>query len=139
MIKLIVGVKGTGKTKWLVDEVHAAAKISKGAVVCIEYGRKLTYHIRSAVRLIDAKDYDIKDAETLYGFVCGILSGNYDVTEVFVDSALQICGEDVVAFEKFIYKLDAITEKIGVECFITVSYPIDQLPEGLKKYITSEH
>lgn len=135
MIQLIVGVKGTGKTKTLVDEVHAAAKNSKGVVVCIEYGRNLTYYIRSAVRLIDAKDYEIKDATALYGFVCGILSGNYDVTEVFVDSALKICGDNLDEFEDFIYKLEGITEKIGVDCVITASLPIESLPEGLKKYL----
>lgn len=135
MVKLIVGLKGSGKTKMLVDQIHAAAKASKGIVVCIESGGKLTYHVRSAARLIDAKDYDIKDAATLYGFVCGTLACNYDITELFIDSALKICGDDVAAFESFMYKLDNIAGKIGVDCFITSSILEEELPEGLKKYI----
>ncbi len=135
MVKLKVGLKGTGKTKMLVDEVHEAAKKSKGVVVCIEYGGKLTYHIRIAARLIDAKDYDIKDAATLYGFVCGTLACNYDITELFIDSALKICGDDIAAFEDFMYKLDDISGKMNVDCFITSSIAEDALPEGLKKFL----
>lgn len=135
MVKLKVGLKGSGKTRMLVDEVHEASKQSKGVVVCIEYGGKLTYHIRTAARLIDAKDYHVKDALSLYGFVCGTLACNYDITELFVDSALKICGDDVKAFEEFMYKLDDISEKIGVDCFITASIAENELPEGLKKYI----
>ena len=89
MIKLIVGVKGTGKTKALVDEINKAANESHGSVVCVEYKRKLTYDINYRVRLADAGDYGVNDADKLYGFVCGILAGNYDVTELFIDSALS--------------------------------------------------
>ena len=138
MVTLKVGLKGTGKTKMLVDEVHEAAKASKGLVVCIEYGGKLTYHIRTSARLIDAKDYDIKDANTLYGFVCGTLACNYDITEIFVDSALKICGDDVAAFEEFMYKLDDISAKMGVDCFITSSIAEENLPEGLTKFLAVE-
>lgn len=136
MVTLKVGLKGTGKTKMLVDEVHSAAAKSKGVVVCIEYGGKLTYHIRIAARLIDAKDYYIKDANTLYGFVCGTLACNYDITELFIDSALKICGDDVPAFEEFMYKLDDIAGKMNVDCFITSSIAEEELPEGLKRFLT---
>lgn len=135
MVKLKVGLKGTGKTKMLVDEVYAAANKSKGVVVCIEYGGKLTYHIRMAARLVDAKDYYIKDANTLYGFVCGTLACNFDITELFIDSALKICGDDIPAFEEFMYKLDDIAGKMDVDCFITSSIAEEALPEGLKKYL----
>ena len=94
MINLIVGVKGTGKTKRLIDDVNRAVSASHGVVVCVEYGKKLTYDVKYQVRLIDAKDYNIKDGKRLYGFICGILAGNYDVTELFIDSALKICQDD---------------------------------------------
>ncbi len=135
MVKLKIGLKGSGKTRMLVDEVHEAAKQSKGVVVCIEYGGKLTYYIRTAARLIDAKDYGIKDALSLYGFVCGTLACNYDITELFIDSALKICGDDVSAFEEFMYKLDDISGKMGVDCFITSSIAAENLPEGLLKFV----
>lgn len=138
MVKLKIGLKGSGKTKMLVDEVHEASRQSKGVVVCIEYGRKLTYYIRSAARLIDAKDYCIDDALSLYGLVCGTLACNYDITELFIDSALKICGDDIPSFEEFMYKLDDITGKIGVNCFITASMPPEALPEGLKKYLVEQ-
>ena len=135
MVTLKIGVKGTGKTKTLIEEVHQAAKVSKGVVVCIEYGDKLNYYIRSSVRLIDAKAYGIKDGASLYGFVCGALACNYDITELFIDSALKICGNDMKSFEEFMYKLDDITEKIGTSCFITASLPEEQMPEGLRRFI----
>lgn len=135
MVKLKVGLKGTGKTKMLIDEVYAAAKESKGIVVCIQYGDKLNYHIRNAARLIDAKDYSVKGGESLYGFVCGALACNYDITELFIDSALKICGENMADFEAFMYKLDDIAGKTDVDCFITASMTESDLPEGLKKYL----
>lgn len=135
MVKLKVGLKGTGKTKMLIDEVYAAAKKSKGIVICIEYGDKLTYHIRNAARLMDVKDYQIKGGDALYGFVSGALACNYDITELFVDSALKICGDDIAAFEEFMYKLDDLSAKIDVDCFITASMPEEALPEGLKKFL----
>ena len=134
MVTLKVGVKGTGKTKTLVDEVHQAALSSKGVVVCIEYDRKLNYYIRSSVRLIDAKDYGVNDGASLYGFVCGALACNYDITELFIDSALKICGDDLKGFEEFMVKLDFIAEKTGTNCFITASLPEEQLPEGLRRF-----
>ena len=134
MVKLKVGVKGTGKTKTLIDEVHLAADASKGVVVCMEYGRKLNSYIRSTVRLIDAKDYGIGDGLSLYGFVCGALACNYDITELFIDSALKICGDDLHSFEEFMYKLDEVTKENGPDCLITASLPEEELPEGLRKF-----
>ncbi|HPE95557.1 MAG TPA: hypothetical protein PLT66_05775 [Bacillota bacterium] len=112
MINLIVGVKGTGKTKRLIEDVNKAVSASHGVVVCIEYGKKLTYDIKYQVRLIDAKDYNIKDGKSLYGFVCGILAGNYDVSELFIDSALKICQDDMASFEKFVATLKVLSISI---------------------------
>ena len=83
MIKMLVGLKGSGKTKTLIDEVKKASEASSGSVVCVEYGRNLSYNIGYDVRLVDAKEYAVKDATTLYGFVCGLLASNHDVTDLF--------------------------------------------------------
>ena len=139
MIKLIVGVKGTGKTKNLVDEINKAANESHGAVVCVEYNRKLTYDINYRVRLVDAADYGIDNAEKLYGYVCGILAGNYDVTELFVYSALKICGNNIPEFEKFILRLNEITEKNNVHCVMTASLPAEQVPASLTVFVRDTH
>lgn len=134
MIKMLVGLKGSGKTKTLIDEVKKASEASSGSVVCVEYGRNLSYNIGYDVRLVDAKEYAVKDAITLYGFVCGLLASNHDVTDLFIDSALKICGDDVPAYAEFLEKLDAILGE-DVNCMITASVEEDQLPESAKKYI----
>ncbi len=131
---MLVGLKGSGKTKTLIDEVKKASEASSGSVVCVEYGRNLSYNIGYDVRLVDAKEYAVKDATTLYGFVCGLLASNHDVTDLFIDSALKICGDDVSAYAEFLEKLDAILGE-DVNCMITASVEEDQLPESAKKYI----
>lgn len=131
MVQLIVGVKGAGKTKALINEVNRAAKDSHGAVVCIEYGRKLTYDIQYQARLVDAKDYEINDGCSLYGFVCGILAANYDVSELFIDSALKVCQDDIASFESFILKTDKITTKNNITCLITASIAPENLPASI--------
>lgn len=131
---MLVGLKGSGKTKTLIDEVKKASEASSGSVVCVEYGRNLSYNIGYDVRLVDAKEYAVKDAITLYGFVCGLLASNHDVTDLFIDSALKICGDDVPAYAEFLEKLDAILGE-DVNCMITASVEEDQLPESAKKYI----
>ena len=100
MIKLITGVPGTGKTKTLISMVNEAVKTSKGNVVCIEKGIKLRFDIDYNARLINAEEYLIDDAQSLFGFISGVIASNHDVTEIFIDAALKICNNDVAAFEK---------------------------------------
>ena len=135
MIKMVVGLQGSGKTKTLIDEVNRASASSAGAVVCVEYGRKLSYNIGYDVRLVDAKDYGIKHACAFYGFVCGLLASNHDVTDLFIDSALKICGDDISAFADFLNKLDELTSREGVHCFLTASVKAEDLPDSVSKYI----
>ena len=85
MIKLIIGVKGTGKTKTLINLVNTAIENSKGDVVCIEKGVKLRYDVKYQARLIDTEEFFVTDAQSLYGFVAGIFASNHDVTDLFID------------------------------------------------------
>jgi hypothetical protein len=103
----MIGVKETGKTKALINMVNTAVDNSHGDVVCIEKGNKLRYDVKYQARLIDTNEYFITDAQSLYGFVAGILASNHDVTDLFIDSALKICNEDRVAFEKLLDELVA--------------------------------
>ena len=135
MLKLMIGVKGTGKTKTLIEMVNTATKESNGSVVCIEKGDKLRYDIKYQARLINTKEYMINDAQALYGFVAGILASNHDVTELFIDSALKICNEDRVAFEKLLDELDALVEKTETNLFITSSMPVEEASDTIKKYL----
>ena len=135
MLKLIIGVKGTGKTKTLINMVNTAVENSHGNVVCIEKGVKLRYDVKYRARLINTEEYQISDAGALYGFIAGILASNHDVTDLFVDSALKICKNDLVGFDAFVDDLDKLVEKVGVNVVITSSIPTEEASETVKKYL----
>ena len=135
MVKLIIGVKGTGKTKTLIDMVNKAQNETNGCVVCIEKGSKLRYDVNSQVRLIDTIEYLVTDSQSLFGFVAGILASNYDVTDIFIDSCLKICNEDVSAFEKFLLEVEALALKSNVNVVITSSLPVENVTDIMKKFI----
>ena len=135
MLKLIIGVKGTGKTKNLINLVNTAVENSQGDVVCIEKGTKLRYDVKYTVRLIDVNEYFVADAQSLYGFIAGILASNHDVTDLFVDSALKICENDAVAFDKFVDEVNALSEKLNVKIVMTSSLPVEDASETVKKYL----
>ena len=132
MIKLFIGGKGSGKTKTLIELANNATMASKGSVVCIEKGDKLTHDITYKARLVDTDAYKIEDAVALYGFIAGILASNNDITDVFVDSGLKICGNDNAAFEVMLGKLNAISDNVNI--VITASIPVEECPEGIKAY-----
>ena len=108
MIKLIVGTKGSGKTKTMIDMINEATKTATGNVVVIEKSMQLTTSINHAARLVDVDEYKINNAEMLYGFVAGVLAGNYDITNLFIDGILKICGQDLEAAGRV---LDALNER----------------------------
>ena len=135
MLKLIIGVKGTGKTKTLISMVNEAVDASHGDVVCIEKGTKLRFDIKYQARLINTDEYYIEDAHALSGFVAGILASNHDVTELFVDSALKICKNDVAEFEKLLVTLDKLLEGLSTKVLITASLPVEEATETMKKYL----
>ena len=135
MVKLILGVKGTGKTKTLIEMGNHAQLATNGCVVCIEKGNKLRYDINSQIRLIDTVEYLVSDAQSLYGFVAGILASNYDVTDIFIDSCLKICNEDVAAFEKFLLEVEALSLKNDVNVVITSSVPTEETTDVMRKFI----
>ena len=134
-MQLIVGLKGTGKTKTLIEAVDKASQETKGVVICIECGRKLNSYIKYNTRLVDAQEYGVDDADKLYGFVCGMLAGNYDITEIFIDSALKICDGDVASFEDFVCKLEKITSAHKIECVIVASVDPASLSEKTASFI----
>ena len=135
MLKLIIGVKGTGKTKQLITSVNEAIETSSGAVVCLEKGTKLRFDIKPQVRLINTNDYCIFDAQSLYGFVAGILASNHDLTDVFIDGTLKICGSDSAAFENMCVELDELSEKHGVKIVATASLPTEEASDTVKKFL----
>ncbi len=135
MIKIVLGVKGTGKTKTLIDKANEALQTSKGNVVCLEKGTKLRYDINYQVRLINTDEYLVKDASGLGGFVAGILAGNSDITDLFIDSALKIVGGDIAGFDAFLADLDKLTKGAELNIFMTVSLPLEEATDTMKKFM----
>ena len=134
MIQLIVGSKGSGKTKKLIDQINASAKTTPGNIVCIEKSMKLTYDIDHAARLIDVDEYKIDGYDMLYGFIAGVLAGNYDIVEVYLDGVLKLGNHDLEGLGGLLDRLDALTGE-SVKMVVTVSADLDVLPEGVKKYL----
>lgn len=135
MLNLIVGQKGTGKTKELIELVNEAGAKSKGKTVCVEKGNKLTYDISHDVRLIDTEEFKIAGYDSFYGFIAGIIAGDFDVKDVFIDSVLKICGSDLNDFAAFAQKVDELSTAENVSVVMTVSASETEIPEAAKKYI----
>ena len=137
MIKLIAGLKGSGKTKTLKQLTNEAGTKSTASVVCIEKGDKLIHEIKYTVRLIDIDSFNVTSAQSLYGFVCGIYASNHDISDIFIDSALKICDNDIVMFEKFIDSIhDFISRNhLSINVVMTASIDKASLTPGLIKYL----
>ena len=134
MMKIIIGVKGTGKTKTLIEMINSALETSKGSVVCIEKGDNLKLTLNYNCRLINSDEYMINDAQSLYGFIAGVLASNYDVTDLFVDNSLKICNGNVAAFDVLLNEIDALLAKHDVNVFMTASIPVEEATDTIKKY-----
>ena len=112
MLKLIVGTKGSGKTKTMIDMIDKAVKTTSGNIVVIEKCMKLTTEINHSARLVDVDEYGVAGADMLYGFVAGVLAGNYDITELFLDGILRITDHDMAAAAKVLNAIDKTTSNI---------------------------
>jgi len=131
MISLIIGNKGSGKTKRLIEMVNKAVAESKGNVVCVEKGPKLTYDISHKARLIDTEAYSISGFENFYGFLSGICAGNHDITDILVDATLKIGGRDYDKLVDFMTALSKLAENTSVHFLFTVSADEADLPARL--------
>ena len=135
MIRVIMGKKGSGKTKQMIDMINNAVQTEHGNVVCIERGNKLTFDISYQIRLVESSQYDIADYTALKGFVSGLYAGNYDITHVFIDSLTKIvggqCDNDT---ENFLDWLNNFSEKHNIKFTITISDDASLATEGIKKY-----
>ena len=132
MVILLIGKKGSGKTKRLIEEANAAVEASKGSVVVIEKGTKLTYNLTPNARLVDTEEYSIKGYDTLYGFLSGICAGNYDITDIFVDSTFKIAGDDKEALAAFVKKLNALAETANTAITLLISASKEDLPTDIE-------
>lgn len=135
MIKLIVGNKGSGKTKTLMQMINDAAKVTKGDVICIEKGDSLKFDLSYKIRLINIEDYSISGSDSYYGFIAGLMACNYDITEIFCDATFKILGgKDLAALESLITRLAALAEANNASITLTVSCDQNDLPQSIARY-----
>lgn len=135
MVELLIGKKGTGKTKVLIDNVNASASNAEGNVVFISNNTSQNmYNITSKVRMADTSDFEIASWNEFFGFICGIVSGNFDITNVFVDGTLKIV-KDTDGFEAFLGRVDELGKKYDINFEFSVSVDADSAPEYIKKYV----
>ena len=135
MVQLIIGLKGSGKTKKLVDMVRAAVNEETGDVVCIEKERKLTFDIPYQARLIDAGVYDIGSYEFLRGLICGVHAGNYDITHFFIDNFYKLVNDkSPEALVDFLTWLEKFSNQEKISFVISLSVDAANLPESVLKY-----
>lgn len=136
MVRVIMGVKGSGKTKQLIEMINAEAKSANGNVVCIERGSKLTYDVHSKIRLVEASHYNMTDYKFLKGFISGLYAGNFDITHIFIDSLCRVVPSDAgdPEVEKFLDWLNRFSEDNGLKFTLSISADASLATEGVKKY-----
>ena len=135
MIQVIMGLKGSGKTKKLIDSINAAVASAQGDVVCIEYDKKLTYDLNYRVRLVDSKEYGISNPDMLKGLLSGLHAGNYDITNVYIDNLYKTIGSDRAAGEEFILWCAKFAEANYMDITITVSDDPALASEEVKQFL----
>lgn len=136
MLQLIMGLKGSGKTKRLVDMVRAAVAEETGDVVVIEKERKLTFDIPYQARLIDAGDYDIGSYEFLKGIICGVHAGNYDITHFFIDNFYKLVNDkSPEELEKFMTWLSKFSDQEKISFVVSVSADPATVTEAVRAFI----
>ena len=136
MISIILGHKGSGKTKHLISCVNEAVENSKGNVVCVEKETKLTYDVNYRARLVATDEFSVKGYDAFYGFLAGLCAGNHDITDILVDATLRIGGrnyDELAAFLEEIYELSSVAEKNFV---FTISADKDELPASIYNFCT---
>jgi hypothetical protein len=135
MVTVIMGLKGNGKTKKLIELVNIAVEEEDGDIVCIEVGAKLRYDIPYTVRLIDSTMHEFYGYHFLKGFICGLFSGNYDITHIFIDSLLRVLGLEIDdRMEEFLVWCEEFSMRENVNFTITISADVSLASDVVKKY-----
>lgn len=135
MVRLIMGGKGSGKTKQLIEMINNAAKDEAGNVVCIEANRNMTYNIHYHIRLIDAHEYKLSNYDLFRGFISGLYAGNYDISHIFIDNLCKTVGSDVgPETEKFLNWLDSFGEANNIKFTVTISADPSAATDEMQKF-----
>ena len=134
MIQVIHGKKGSGKTKRILDMANAAIKEHKGDVIFLDDDNRYMFDLRHEVRFVNAREYGCDSPEMFFGFLCGMLAQNFDISVIFVDAFLKLVKTDVENTEVFFTRLEDLSEKHGVEFVLSVNCDDAVAPEFIKKY-----
>ena len=135
MVELIVGKKGKGKTKVLLDRVNGAIKDANGSIVYLDKSTKHMYELNNKVRLFDVSGYPVKNADEFVGFICGIISQDHDLEQIYLDSFLKIAKLEELDATNTLEQLDEIGTKYGVSIVISISLDKEEIPAAFQDKI----
>ncbi len=135
MVHFILGVKGSGKTKRMIDMANEAVANSSGSVVYVDRNSRHMHDLNRDIRLIETGDFHLENLKSFYGFLCGVVSQNFDIDKIFIDGQKIITNAQDDCLEAFIENLKKLHEKFGVNFIISCSRSIDGIPEFLKEYM----
>ena len=135
MVRVIIGEKGSGKTNALLNSVQEAVERDHGSVVFINNNKRHVLDLNYKVRMIDTSEFGISDFQELYGLVSGVISQNYDITHIFVDSITKIASGNTDDIDKFLDKVAVIADKFNIEILMTISMSEKDASCGIKKYL----
>ena len=135
MVQMIVGNKGKGKTKYLLDKVNSEIKEVAGNIVYLDKSTKHMYELNNKIRLIDVSEFNLENASSFTGFICGIISQDHDLQQMYFDSVLKIAAVEDGEIAAIVEKLEKISTQFGVDFILSVSKDEAELPESVKKNI----
>ena len=135
MIQAVVGGKGTGKTKTLVNMANKALEEAKGEIVFISAERRRMIELNHRIRLIRLREFDIKDLEVFYGFLNGIIAQNYDIERIYIDGLLEFLDEDITSIGGFLSDINRISKQFNIKFVISMNGDPSSVPTFLKEYI----
>ena len=134
MVKFIIGEKGSGKTKEMIDQANKLSCEAKGSVVFIDKNRNHIYDLDKSIRLVETEEFSIETTRSFYGFICGLISQNFDIEVIFIDNQKQIDEADNENITDMVKGLETLSSKFGVNFIISISRSEKNIPDFLKKY-----
>ncbi len=135
MLKLVIGSKGKGKTKFMLDTANKEAQVSDGLVIYLDKNAKHIFELDKHIRLINVREYPVSGLDVLIGFICGLISGNNDIEAIYFDSFMTLAGLETEDINEALNKLVILSEKLRVDFILSLSFDEHDLPEEYKEYI----
>ena len=139
MIQFIVGPKGSGKTRRVIEMANRATTETKGNIVFIDGDHRRMLELKYQVRFVNVNEFEIEDLNVLYGFLCGIIAGDYDVEQIYIDGILEALTGDINNIKSFVDNINKLSDKFNVNFIITLSGSSESLPDFLREYVQEEY